>query len=618
MDEQSLLRAAHEAHRAGKLDDAAAVYQKLLDRDAADADASYGLGTVRLQQGDAGSAVELLQRAAALEPAAPEIAFNLALALEQLPDIDRARVACLRAAALANGDAGLLVTICGKLLGLGLPQQAINALGACESDDRRVLALRARAQAATGDWGGAVAGLRRLKDMRPGDPGVWRSLAIAAGRLRDFDTALDAYGTYLSLKTPDADDLLAHADLLLMARASDEAGRVIDRVLESGDRRPQALFIAARCARLDGRYDRARDYLLEAIDKQPAFGTAWHLLLDTVDEEALPPLVARGSALLNEGAGTGRDRAPLALSVGRALERLERYEEAFRYFRLGNEEHRALLEADHRAYDPEASAAEFAQIRELFHTAPGRRAAAAGAARPVFIVGMPRSGTTLVERILTGLEGAEGGGELEAMEFVAAQYFWDLQKGRTAPPGELKDEQWAALAAEYAARVPATDGMLIDKMPHNARHLGLIAGMFPSAPIVHMRRDPRDVCLSIYARFFPDGHRYACDLEWLAHFHAQTAAIMEHWKAVLGEGILEIRYEDLVGDPEPVTRRIADFCGLRWTPDCLRFHERIEHSFTFSEMQVRQPLHAGGIGRWRRYERQLEPLLTALRGYGLA
>ena len=234
-------------------------------------------------------------------------------------------------------------------------------------------------------------------------------------------------------------------------------------------------------------------------------------------------------------------------------------------------------------------------------------------ASPIFIVGMPRSGTTLVERILGCLDDVVVGGESEAVEVISTQHYWSLEQGRAVPPRKLQTDSWDSFANEYWRRSTKTGCRLTDKMPHNFWHLGFVRSMFPAAPIIYMRRDPRDVCLSIYTRMFADGHRYACDLEWLGHYYSMSISMMEHWKAVYGDRILEVIYEDLVADPTEQTRDIAAFCDLQWDPACLEFHKQETASFTFSELQVREPINTKGIGAWRNYETQLSPLFDALR-----
>jgi hypothetical protein len=149
-------------------------------------------------------------------------------------------------------------------------------------------------------------------------------------------------------------------------------------------------------------------------------------------------------------------------------------------------------------------------------------------------------------------------------------------------------------------------------MPLNFRHIGLICAMFPEAPIIYMRRDPRDVALSIYSRHFSDGHYYATECANIAHFIGASQRLMAHWKMVYPEHILELEFEQLIARPEPETRRLARFCGLEWQPNCLDFHQRDDASYTFSEAQVREPLNTKGIGRWVRYADMFAPFIDAL------
>jgi len=157
---------------------------------------------------------------------------------------------------------------------------------------------------------------------------------------------------------------------------------------------------------------------------------------------------------------------------------------------------------------------------------------------------------------------------------------------------------------------------LTDKMPNNYHHVGMILSMFPSAKIIQMRRDPRDVCLSIYTRSFPDGHNYACSFDTLAHAYKLCTELMDHWRRIAPDRVIDIHYERLVEDPLSEGKKITTFCGLEWNDKCLAFHEDITSSFTFSEMQVREAIHDQRIGRWKHVQEYLQPLLEALRREG--
>lgn len=157
---------------------------------------------------------------------------------------------------------------------------------------------------------------------------------------------------------------------------------------------------------------------------------------------------------------------------------------------------------------------------------------------------------------------------------------------------------------------------MTDKMPQNFQHVGMILSTFPAARVIQMRRDPRDVCWSIFTRMFHAGHNYACDFESLAHAYAVSRQLMDHWAALAPDRVLDVSYEALVADPLVQGQRITDFCELPWSARCLDFHKTISTSFTFSELQVREAINEQRIGRWQPFERQLAPLVEALQRYG--
>jgi hypothetical protein len=228
--------------------------------------------------------------------------------------------------------------------------------------------------------------------------------------------------------------------------------------------------------------------------------------------------------------------------------------------------------------------------------------------RPVFVVGMPRSGTTLTEQILASHPDVHGADELP---------FWNLAADRIrSVPTPRRAASIAALADEYLGlltRRSATAARVIDKLPGNFENLGLIRAALPRAKVIHIERDPRDICLSIFFQGFTAAHAYATDLGDLAHYYGEYRRLMRHWRSVLTEDtLLDVSYEALVAEPETWTRRMLAHIGLPWDARCLEFHRTERSVLTASAWQVRQPLTAAAIGRWRQYEAMLEPLLRGL------
>jgi len=236
---------------------------------------------------------------------------------------------------------------------------------------------------------------------------------------------------------------------------------------------------------------------------------------------------------------------------------------------------------------------------------------------PVFIVGMPRSGTSLVEQIIATHPRAFGAGELDDMNLIAEEL--SKTPGVNQPyPGSVASISQSLvdeLSQRYLRKLAGLGGDAIrvtDKMPNNFLHLGLIDLFFPGARVIHCVRDPRDTCLSCNFSFFAGNHPYTKDLINLGSYYNQYAKLMQHWKQVLRVPIMDVRYESLVENQEKYSREILDFCGLDWDERCLRFYESDRIVNTASYDQVRQPVYNRSVGRWQRYEQYLEPLINTL------
>jgi len=237
--------------------------------------------------------------------------------------------------------------------------------------------------------------------------------------------------------------------------------------------------------------------------------------------------------------------------------------------------------------------------------------------RPVFIVGMPRSGTTLTEQILSSHPQVESAGELKDMEEIMRRIHSEGRHNKHYYEvlSKMKDADSRQVAGVYLAtlrRYSNSALRVVDKMPHNYEALGLITMLFPNARVIYCKRDAMDNCISCFMHHFSEFHGYNSNLEKLGLYYRQHVRLMDHWKSVLPIDILESRYEDLIADQEAMSRRLIDHIGLEWDDVCLQFHEQERSVKTFSRWQVRQPIYTTSVKRWKRYDKHLEPLKLAL------
>ena len=326
------------------------------------------------------------------------------------------------------------------------------------------------------------------------------------------------------------------------------------------------------------------------------------------DEEAAASL----ERSLGSGSLTDHERQRVHHALATVYDKTGRFDEAFPHFEKSNRLKEGKFNSDEHAHFCGVVKNTFS--REFLASVP---TGDDSTDRPLFIVGMPRSGTSLVEQILASHPEVHGAGELEDIGRLSHQlHSLAGKRGYFVGVADVTREKLATLAADYLGILMAHSAhaaRVTDKMPHNFLHLGLIQMLFPKARVIHIRRDPLDTCLSCYFQEFSASHSYAYDLTQLGAYYRQYERLMAHWEQVLDLPMLHIRYEDLVDDQEGVSRRMVEFCGLEWDNRVLRFHETRRNVATPSFDQVRQPMYRKSVQRWKNYEVHLDPLMQALK-----
>jgi tetratricopeptide (TPR) repeat protein len=471
----------------------------------------------------------------------------------------------------------------------------------------------------------SAAYLQRALRLQPGLAEAHHQLGLTLAEMGRADDAAAAYREALRLK-PDLVLALGHlGDFLEERGQAEEGGRLVQEAIARAG--PQAFPVHAHHGMSllnQGRLEEARAHLRQALDLQPDFAATYYYLLARDGGQRLTEAeVARVTELLGRDGLPQRDRINLHFTLARTLDRDRAYDEAFGHCERGNACKQELLFRQGNAFHSGAHAQLIDRLRAACDRGFFERTRGFGddSHLPVFIVGMPRSGTSLVEQILASHPAVFGAGELRTLTQFVTELPAALASSAEYPEclANLGPAESRLLAEQYLQDLRHRAGgrsRLSDKLPMNFHHLGLIAALFPRAALIHCRRDPCDVCWSCYFQNFRDVY-FACDLRTLGAYHRQYERVMAHWREVLPVPVLEVCYEELVAEPERVSREIIAFCGLAWDDACLRSHETRRTVRTASNLQVRQPIYRGAVGYWKNYEPHLGPLLDALKGAGL-
>jgi tetratricopeptide (TPR) repeat protein len=392
--------------------------------------------------------------------------------------------------------------------------------------------------------------------------------------------------------------------LMFLGRLGD-AKDCFEKVLRVTPRNAEALLGMGRVAAAEGRFDDAETTIKRALEGDAEKSGAWAALigLRKMTPADLPQLESLES--LAAKAVDPTDEASLRFAIGKYCDDVGDFARAFRSFKRANELQK--LAADN--YERDARTAFVDDLIRVYTRESLSRARSGGSnsEKPVLVVGMMRSGTSLVEQIIASHPLAAGAGELDFWNTAVRKHAAAVRPDTLTEPlnNKLADGYLRALAANAPKAL-----RVVDKSTLNSDCLGLIHSVFPKARIIYVRRDPIDACLSCYFQQFSAGLNFTMDLSDLAHYYREHHRLIAHWRAVLPAGtLLEVPYEELTADQEKWIRRIVDFLGLEWDPRCLDFHSTRRPVLTASYWQVRQRIYGNSVGRWRNYRKYITPLL---------
>lgn len=492
--------------------------------------------------------------------------------------------------------------------------------------------------------------LQRSIEIDPVDPRahnhlgqVWFALERRAEAVASFEQALaldpghtDAMNNLANLiKTRDLDRAIAlYRRVLELRPEASHAAYNLANALQSDDQYGEAQLLFERAIQLDtdnhlahhnlgvlleqqGRFDAAMTHYQAARRINPKHARSLARLLSLRSYEPDEQSVRDAEAMIASHRTAQPDQVRLHGGLGKHYERRNEFAQAFEHFSAAN----ALSAAQSAPFDISRVRTYFDRIINTFTSAHFQTARPWGnpTAQPIFIVGLPRSGTTLTEQILGSHPAVLTTGELPAISRIVRN-MWPPYPEPVATATAATLEDWAdeylrelhAVAAGHSDLTADSALRITDKFPLNFIHLGLIATLFPNARIVHCRRDPLDTGISCYAERFGLEDDFTTDLRHFGEYFLEHERIMKHWRAVLPTRILELRYEDLVADVEACSRTLVAHCGLEWDAACLAFQHHERPIQTPSRWQARQAIYRTSVGRWRSYEQQLAPLIDLL------
>jgi tetratricopeptide (TPR) repeat protein len=610
------LQTALKLHQAGRFSEAVLAYRAVLAQAPRNFDALHLLGVALTQSGKAAEGLPLLKQALKLNPASTPCKLNLANALLETGDF--AAASGLFRTLIAGGTATEAT-----LRGMA---QCFNELG--QHADALILARQAldkfpksaallnelgRALASSGKARDAADAYRRALTLMPAFTAAACNLGNALTEIKAFDES-EAVLTGVLAREPN--NLQALTNLAHMFRTNWQAEQAIataERALTVSPRDPGLRTFIGGCLIDLGRNDEAAALFREMIGAGQQLPEALAGLAQIHKFKAGDSEIDLAATLLANPKLTPKERKPLLFTRAKIEDDIGHPGEAVAAAIAAKQiDMHPMPIAEYGAYMADCRALMgkdlFAQLRPL----------GSDDQRPVFILGMPRSGTTLTEQIIASHGQADGAGELTAMLALGEELGF-----RTSPPEafvarlkSLTGPDMQALAARYLAVLGKNKKpealRITDKMPHNFEVIWLIALLFPGARIVHCNRNPVDVAISIFLRNFSAGHWYSQDLAVLGKYYNLYKAQVAHWREVCGLAWFESDYEALVGEPEPNIRALIDFLGLPWDDRCLQ-HTQTERSVhTFSKWQVRQPIYKSSVERWRKYAPYIQPLLHEL------
>ena len=619
---QDLLARAMEHHQKGELPQAEKYYKRALKAAPNHPDALHLAGLVAHQLGRQPRAIKLINKAIKKDCNQKVFYTNLSAIHNHLSNWEDARAAASSAVKLDEADGEAWGNLGQALAGLGEIDEALSAMEhslKLAPHNPQLLCNKATLLVSKEQHEQAAVACRRALALQPGLPKALHTLGLIQSIRGDFDNAIGNFERAYQGDPHNGQTITNLATLYSANSRFDDAIALFHDALRINPYAAEVHYNLGVCQSEKGLMEEALASFRRAVEIDPHHVDSQYALA-TSGRVRLPPEHLIFLAELAQSPDLSlENKGKLNFALGMQADQQRLPAPAITFFTAGNACRRALLESKNEGFTPRDHAKIAGQISEIFQQSffDARQGWGDPTEKPVFVVGMPRSGTSLVEKILASHPDVFGAGERPNIAAMAA----DLEKGHDGVlrfaegVKDLGFEEIASLARKdlhSLNRLGDGEARVVDKLPINFLYLGLIALLYPGARVIHCKRDPRDTALSCYFQNFVHSHAWSCDLAHIGVYYRAYLDVMAHWSRVLPLPILNISYEDVVHDQEGKSREMIDFLGLDWDPDCLNFYVNDGPVRTASKWQVRQPIYTRSLERWRDYEDFLSPFIQEL------
>lgn len=645
----AFMRKAIQYYEAGDLPKAQKNVTKYLSADPKNADANHLAGLIANQTGNPTNAITLLKRALEANPRMAMAHNNLGEAYRELEQFPEAEACYRKAIELEPGQTGFHNNLGISLLAQGRADEAIEVYTQAMRHNQRdpmVHTNLGNALVDVGKFNEAIAAHKGALAIQPSLLDAISNLGVAYLRSGDLDRARETFlqvkarqpehttalgslakihetlgelseaealrERVIAIAPDDRENYLTLSDLLRYSGRPDEAVAVFERHLERAPNNMDSKVQIASIWRAAGEREKAQAYLRNALKNEPDHVAGRFVLAQmtkhTPDDENITAL----KELRKQTHLPAEKQTSINFGLGKAMEEIDDLDAAIDCYLDANRFRRSMFDYSH-----EDTVKLFTQIKETYspELCSAREQKGSMDPTPIFIVGMPRSGTSLVEQIISSHSNVYGAGELTTFSEVATRVFANADKRYPTDLPTMPNNTFVEVGEMYVDLIRKRFGdapHITDKMPHNFTHVGMIKLAFPNAKIVHCNRHPMDTCFSIFKHSFSESHNYAFNMEELGTYYREYLDLMSYWRTAFPGAMYDISYEALVAETEPEARKLLEYCELEWEPACLEFYKTKRVVNTISASQVRQPIYKSSVALWKRYGSRLQPLIDAL------